>query len=159
MKSRQDLLDEARKKVREMSVRDLHDYIQQGNNPVLLDVRGLDEWEMAHMQDAVHVARGHLEAEVEERLPDKSREVVVYCASGLRSLLAGVSLSELGYDRVISMSGGFEDWADAGFAVDRPPAPEQEGEPGPPALLKAQIEHLEELLEKKKRQLAEQEAA
>jgi rhodanese-related sulfurtransferase len=155
MKSRQDLLNEARQKVREMSVRELHAYLGEGNDPALLDVRGLDEWEMGHLEGAVHLARGHLEARVESVLPDKSREVVVYCAGGVRSLLAGVALLELGYERVISVSGGVEDWEDAGYPVDRPPAPEEVEAPGSPELLKAQIEHLEQLLLKKKRQLAQ----
>lgn len=154
MKSRQDLLREARQRVREVSVNRLHDQLAQGRDPALLDVRGLDEWDMGHLEGAVHIPRSRLEAEVESRLPDKSREVIVYCAGGVRSLLAGEALQELGYTDVASLSGGFEDWEDAGHAVARPPAPEEAASPGSPELLKAEIEHLERLVRKKKALLA-----
>ena len=153
MKSRQDLLNEARLKVREMTVREVHNHLGNGGDPVLLDVRGLDEWERGHIKGAVHIPRGHLEMEVESWLPDKFREVVIYCAAGVRSLLAGDTLRALGYERVISMAGGFSDWTDAGLPAEQPPAHEGEGGAEHPDLLKAEIEHLEAVLARKKRRL------
>ena len=150
MKSRGDLLNEARLQIPEVSVRGVRDRLEAGDRPVLLDVRGVDEWELGHLQGAVHIPRGHLEVEVESRLPDKSEEVLVYCAAGIRSLLAGRTLRELGYERVLSVAGGFSGWADAGLPVDRPPAPEEEDEPGDPGLLETEIEHLERVLARKR---------
>ena len=88
MKSREDLLNEARQEIPEMTIQEVHDYLKKGENPALLDVRGLDEWERGHLEGAIHIPRGRLESDVEANLPDKSREVVVYCAGGVRSLSA-----------------------------------------------------------------------
>ena len=100
MKSREDLLDDARKNIPEMTVREVNEYLEQGNDPVLLDVRSLDEWELGHLKGAIHVPRGEMEARAEEAMPDKSREVIVICAGGVRSLLAGETLRDLGYEKV-----------------------------------------------------------
>lgn len=153
MKSREDLLNEARQKIKEMSVQEVHDYLEAGNNPALLDVRGLDEWERGHLKGAIHIPRGEMEARVEEALPDKSREVVVICAGGVRSLLAGETLLNLGYENVISMEGGYGDWEDAHLPAEIPPAPEEEGAPEDPQILAGQIAHLEKMLADKKRKL------
>ncbi len=155
MKSRADLLNEARREIPEMTIQEVHDYLKKGETPVLLDVRGLDEWERGHLEGAIHVPRGRLESDVEAKVPDKSREVVVYCAGGVRSLLAGESLKALGYERVISMDGGFEDWADAGLPAAYPPPPEEDGGQENPELLEAEIEHLEQVLDQRKRRLEE----
>lgn len=154
MKSREDLLKAARASIREMSVEEVKAYLDDGNKPVLVDIRGLDEWERGHLDGAIHVPRGRLEAEVEEKVPDKSAEVIVYCAGGVRSLLGGLSMKELGYEDVISMDGGFGDWEDAHFPFVQPPPPEEDEGPVNPDLLKDEIGHLEALIEKKKAKLA-----
>ena len=153
MKSRDDLLSEARGVIPEMSVQEVHNHLESGASPVLLDVREMDEWESGHLRGAVHIPRGRLEAEAESSIPDKSREVVVYCAGGVRSLLAADALKELGYARVISMAGGYEDWADAGLPSEQPPAPEEADDLDRPELLEAEIEHLEKRIARKKQQL------
>ena len=156
MKSRDDLLKEARKTVKEMSIHEVHDYLEKGEDPVVLDVRGLDEWERGHLDGAIHVPRGHLEEQAESKIPDKSREVVVYCAGGIRSLLAGESLKELGYERVISMDGGYDDWEEAGLPTAKPPPPEEEDAPLDSDLLEMEIEHLKQVLAQKQSRLQEQ---
>ncbi len=155
MKSRENLLDDARQNIPEMTVREVHDYMKEGNDPVLLDVRGLDEWERGHLKGSVHIPRGELEPRAEEAMPDKSREVIVICAGGVRSLLAGETLKAMGYEKVISMDGGYGDWEDAHLPAEIPPPPEETGAPENPELLEAQIDHLEKVLGAKKRKLAE----
>ena len=155
MKSRENLLDDARQNIPEMTVREVHDYMKEGNDPVLLDVRGLDEWERGHLKGSVHIPRGKLEYRAEETMPDKSREVIVICAGGVRSLLAGETLKAMGYEKVISMDGGYGDWEDAHLPAEIPPSPEETGAPENPELLEAQIDHLEKVLGAKKRKLAE----
>lgn len=154
MKSREDLLDEARKKLKEMTVQEVHDYLEAGNAPILLDVRGLDEWERGHLKGAVHIPRGELETRVEAEVPDKSLEVVVICAGGVRSLLAGETLLNLGYEQIISMEGGYGDWEDAHLPAEIPPPPEDTGLPEDPKMLAGEIEHLEKLVAEKKQKLA-----
>ncbi len=155
MKSRENLLDDARQNIPEMTVQEVHDYMKEGNDPVLLDVRGLDEWERGHLKGSVHIPRGKLEYRAEETMPDKSREVIVICAGGVRSLLAGETLKAMGYEKVISMDGGYGDWEDAHLPAEIPPSPEETGAPENPELLEAQIDHLEKVLGAKKRKLAE----
>ena len=155
MKSRENLLDDARQNIPEMTVQEVHDYMKEGNDPVLLDVRGLDEWERGHLKGSVHIPRGKLEYRAEETMPDKSREVIVICAGGVRSLLAGETLKAMGYEKVISMDGGYGDWEDAHLPAEIPSPPEETGAPENPELLEAQIDHLEKVLGAKKRKVAE----
>ena len=81
-----------------------------------LDVREQDEYEQGTIPGAVFIPRGHLESQVENRLSDKNRPVVVYCAGGVRSAFAADTLQELGYRDVTSMTGGFGRWKNEGRA-------------------------------------------
>src|SRR2546426_12513456 len=74
---------------------------------VLVDVREKHEWNEGYIPGAIHVPRGYVELQVEEAVPDKSKTVVLYCAGGVRSLMAGVILQQLGYEHVYSMAGWF----------------------------------------------------
>ncbi len=153
MKSREDLLKAARESIREMSAEEVKTYLDAGNDPVLVDIRGLDEWERGHLDGAVHIPRGRLEAEVEEKLPDKTKEMIVYCAGGVRSLLGAVSMMELGYENLISMDGGFGDWEDAHYAFVQPPPPEEDEGPVDAKLLNDEIAHLEAQIAQKRKKL------
>jgi len=79
-----------------------------------LDVRELDEYEQGMIPGAVFVPRGHLESQVENKLPDKHAPIVVYCAGGTRSAFAADTLAQLGYTNVVSMAGGFGRWKNEG---------------------------------------------
>ena len=153
MKSREDLLKAAREEIREMSVEEVKAYLDEGNDSVLVDIRGLDEWERGHLEGAIHIPRGRLEAEVEEKVPDKSKETIVYCAGGVRSLLGALSMQELGYENLISMDGGFGDWEDAHYPCAQLPSPEEDEGPLNPERLIDEISHLEALVEEKKEKL------
>jgi len=94
---------------------------------IFLDVREPDEYEQGALPGAVHLPRGHLEFQVEGRLPDKTKPVVVYCAGGVRSAFAAKTMGDLGYTDVVSMVGGFNRWKDEGrpWASPRTLTPEQ----------------------------------
>ena len=94
---------------------------------MLLDVRDEDEYRAGYIPDAVHVTRGMLEFSVENYIPDRNQKVIVYCAAGLRSLLAAKSLREMGYTDTVSLAGGYRDWLTAGYptAQDKPMSHEQ----------------------------------
>jgi molybdopterin/thiamine biosynthesis adenylyltransferase/rhodanese-related sulfurtransferase len=81
---------------------------------LFLDVREADEYAQGALPGAVHIPRGMLELQVEGRVPDKDRKIVIYCAGGTRSALAAQALGQLGYSDVASMSGGFNKWKDEG---------------------------------------------
>ena len=93
----------------------------------LLDVREADEYEQGALPGAVHIPRGFLELQVEGRLPDKHKPVVVYCAAGVRSALAAKTLVDLGYTDVVNLVGGFNRWKDEGrpWSTPKSLAPEQ----------------------------------
>src|SRR4051812_25326070 len=107
-----DLLAAAKSEITEVDTTGASDAIEAG--ALLLDVREPDEYEQGAIPGAVHIPRGHLEAQVEGRLLDKSAPVVVYCAGGVRSAFAARTLQELGYSDVVSMAGGFGKWKDEG---------------------------------------------
>jgi adenylyltransferase/sulfurtransferase len=86
--------------------------------PLVLDVREQDEWDEGHLPGALHIPRGNLESRIERAEPDRSRSIVVYCASGNRSAFAAKTLEELGYEDVASLAGGFTDWKRNGFPVE-----------------------------------------
>src|SRR6266568_3059464 len=87
---------------------------------VLVDVREKLEWNEGHIPGALHVPRGFLELQIEEAVPDTSKTVVLYCAGGVRSLIAGTTLQQMGYKDVISMSGGFGQWKANGYSFVQP---------------------------------------
>jgi sulfur-carrier protein adenylyltransferase/sulfurtransferase len=81
---------------------------------LFLDVREADEYAQGAVPGALHLPRGFLELQVEGRVPDKDRKIVVYCAGGTRSALAAQALGQLGYSDVASLAGGFNRWKDEG---------------------------------------------
>jgi molybdopterin/thiamine biosynthesis adenylyltransferase/rhodanese-related sulfurtransferase len=87
---------------------------------VLVDVREKHEWNEGYIPGAIHVPRGFLELQIEEAVPDKSKTVVLYCAGGVRSLIAGSTLQQMGYKDVVSMSGGFGQWKGSGYGFAQP---------------------------------------
>ncbi len=107
-----DLLNAAKSEITEIDTAGAAEHIAAG--AVVLDVREPDEYDQGALPDAIHIPRGHLEAQVEGRLLDKSVQVVVYCAGGVRSAFAAKTLQELGYADVLSVAGGFGKWKDEG---------------------------------------------
>ena len=120
-KTFQQLMDEARGTVKELSPQQVHELLQNNDKHVVLDVREKEEYREGHLEGAVSVPRGFLEMKMDAEVPDKSTPIIAYCAGGVRSLLAGKVMQEMGYEDVISMSGGYGAWKNEGysFAQDR----------------------------------------
>jgi adenylyltransferase/sulfurtransferase len=115
-KSFQELIADARKDVPEMSAEQVNELLSHnGKSHVILDVRESDEWRQGHLEGAVPLPRGFLEIKVETAIPDKQTPIIAYCAGGVRSLLAGKILKEMGYQNVASMTGGYNAWKSGGF--------------------------------------------
>ena len=112
MSTFRDLLREAKSEIRETDPAGAATMLAEG--AVLLDVREPDEFEQGAVPGSVHIPRGNLEPNVENRLPDKEAAVVVMCAGGVRSAFAAQTLQEMGYGDVVSMDGGFNRWKDEG---------------------------------------------
>ena len=103
-----DLLAAARAVVPEVSPDEVHRRRKDGR--VLLDVRERSEFDQGYVPGALHLSKGFLELQIEDRVPDRSTPITVYCAGGVRSLLAARTLREMGYQDVESMAGGFGAW-------------------------------------------------
>jgi sulfur-carrier protein adenylyltransferase/sulfurtransferase len=93
---------------------------RERDSALFLDVREQNEWDEGVLPGAVHIPRGELEQRIEGLVPDRSREIVVYCAGGSRSAFATKSLAELGYENVVNLAGGFTDWKRNGYPVETP---------------------------------------
>lgn len=115
-----DLLAAAKAEIHEVDTAEVQTQLDGANPPLLLDVREPDEFEQGTIPGAIHLPRGHLEAQIEARIVDKTVPVVVYCAGGVRSAFAARTLQELGYSKVQSMAGGFGRWKDEGRTWNLP---------------------------------------
>jgi molybdopterin/thiamine biosynthesis adenylyltransferase/rhodanese-related sulfurtransferase len=113
MASFRDLLAQAKAQITEIDTNDSAARVAAGG-VIMLDVREPDEHEQGALVGALHIPRGHLEAQIEGRIVDKNAPVIVYCAGGVRSAFAAKTLQELGYTNVLSMAGGFGKWKDEG---------------------------------------------
>jgi adenylyltransferase/sulfurtransferase len=116
MANYRELLQQVRSEISEIDATQARERIESGE-PVVVDVREQDEWDEGHIAGAVHIPRGHLESRIERLAPDPSRPVVVYCSAGNRSAFAAKTLTDLGYEDVVSLAGGFTDWKRNGFPV------------------------------------------
>jgi sulfur-carrier protein adenylyltransferase/sulfurtransferase len=126
MPSFRELLAATKAEVREVDTAQA-DELRRRPKAVVLDVREPDEYEQGAIPGAVHIPRGTLESSVENRIADKSAPVIIHCASGVRSVFAAKTLSDLGYQDVVSVSGGFNKWKDEGrdWAAPRKLSPDQ----------------------------------
>ena len=114
-----DLLSQAKSRIREVDTATA-DELRSEPGTVVLDVREPDEYEQGAIPGSVHIPRGHLEAQVENRVPGRDTSLVVLCAGGVRSAFAADTLQALGYTDVVSMDGGFNKWKDEGREWSQP---------------------------------------
>ena len=114
-KTYKELMDEARETIPELTIDEVKDRVERGEDWAVLDVREREEYREGHLEGAIPLPRGFLEMRVEETLPDKTRPIIAYCAGGVRSLIAARTMQEMGYENVSSMSGGYTAWKNAGY--------------------------------------------
>lgn len=88
-----------------------------GEKLLILDVREESEYAKDHVPGAVHVGKGILERDVEEKVPDPATEIILYCGGGFRSALAADALQQMGYTNVLSMDGGIREWREKGLPL------------------------------------------
>jgi sulfur-carrier protein adenylyltransferase/sulfurtransferase len=117
MKTLKEMIAEARAVVPEEGPADLRRRIEAGEPVSIVDVRDPDEYRDGHIEPATNISRGFLEFRIGSAVPDPSSTVVLYCQSGLRSVLAAKALKDLGYANVINLQGGYQKWAQSGFPV------------------------------------------
>ena len=112
------LVAEAKKNITEISPEDAAAKIQNAE-ATIVDVREKDEWDEGHIPHAIHMSRGTIELEIEEKIHDKDRMIICHCGGGGRSALAAESLQKIGYKNARSMAGGFKAWKAAGLPTTK----------------------------------------
>ena len=110
------LIAEAKKNISEISPAEAAAKAQNGQ-AVIVDVREQDEWDEGHIPDALHLSRGTIEFDIEEKVADPNATIILHCGGGGRSALAAESLQKMGYKNVQSMAGGLKAWKAAGFPI------------------------------------------
>ena len=112
------LCDAARAGIREVAVEEA---ARRARDPgaLLVDVREESEWAAGHAAGAIHLGRGIIERDIEERVPDPSTPLYCYCGGGYRSALVAESLARMGYTNVYSVAGGWRAWCAAGLPTAR----------------------------------------
>jgi rhodanese-related sulfurtransferase len=111
------IVDDAKSRVRELTVDDVKKRLDRGDKLLLIDVREESEWAKGHLPGAIHLGKGIIERDVEERVPDTTAELVLYCGGGYRSALAADNLQKMGYANVWSMDGGYRGWTEKGYPL------------------------------------------
>ena len=111
------LVEEVKSRVREVSVDAVRRKLESGKAKVI-DVREDSEWAAGHARGAQHMGKGVIERDIEERVPDKSSELILYCGGGFRSALAADNLQKMGYTNVWSMEGGWRAWQAANAPIE-----------------------------------------
>jgi molybdopterin/thiamine biosynthesis adenylyltransferase/rhodanese-related sulfurtransferase len=118
--NRDQLVNLAKSQIEEMTPNQLQEKLKAGEQLTVVDIRERDEWVQGHIPVAHFIPRGFLELQIEQHQPDRDKPVVLYCAGGVRSALAARNLKEMGYQRVISMIGGFNGWKNASLPFKVP---------------------------------------
>jgi len=111
------IVNEARERVRECTIDEVHARMNRGERFTIVDVREESEFGRDHIPGAVHLGKGIIERDIEQRFPDAETELVLYCGGGYRSALAAENLGRMGYTRVISMDGGYRGWKEKGLPL------------------------------------------
>ena len=113
------LVEDAKSRVRETTVDEIKTRLDRGEEFVLVDVREESEWQKDHLPGAIHMGKGVIERDVEQKVPDLKTELVLYCGGGFRSALAADNLQKMGYTNVISMDGGVRGWREKGYSMTK----------------------------------------
>jgi rhodanese-related sulfurtransferase len=111
------IVEDAKTRVREVSIDDIKARLDRGDKFVLVDVREESEYAKDHLPAAIHLGKGIIERDIEERVPELNTPLVLYCGGGYRSALAADNLQKMGYTNVLSMDGGIRGWREKHFPL------------------------------------------
>ena|SRR5690349_6626822 len=113
------IVEETRKRVRETTADEVKAKLDRGEKFLLVDVREESEFAKDHLPGAVHMGKGVIERDVEQKVPEPSTLMILYCGGGFRSALAADNLQKMGYTNVISMDGGIREWREKSYPLTR----------------------------------------
>jgi rhodanese-related sulfurtransferase len=111
------IVQDAKKRVRETNVDEVKARLDRGDKFLLIDVREESEWAKDHLPGAIHLGKGVLERDIEQRVPETATPLILYCGGGYRSALAADNLQKMGYTNVQSMDGGIRGWREMGYPL------------------------------------------
>ena len=111
------IVNDAKSRVREISVEEALKAVN-GGTARLIDVREDSEWAEGHARGADHMGKGIIERDIENAVPDKDAELILYCGGGYRAALAADNLQKMGYTNVASMAGGWRAYVEANAPVE-----------------------------------------
>lgn len=114
-----DLVEQCKSHIEETNVDAVRYRQLEGEHLCLVDVREDYEWDNGHLPGALHLSKGVIERDIENCIPDKEMEVLLYCGGGFRSALAVSNLKKMGYKKAVSVDGGFSAWVSRGFPVEK----------------------------------------
>lgn len=113
------IVEDAKTRVRETTVDVVKSRLDRGDKFTLVDVREESEFARDHLPGAIHMGKGVIERDVEQKVPALNAELVLYCGGGFRSALAADNLQKMGYTNVISMDGGIRGWREKGYPLTK----------------------------------------
>jgi rhodanese-related sulfurtransferase len=113
------IVNDAKSRVREVSVDDVKAKLDRGEKFLLVDVREESEYAKDHLPGAIQLGKGIIERDIESRAPDLATPMILYCGGGFRSALAADNLQKMGYTNVLSMDGGHRGWKERGLPLTR----------------------------------------
>lgn len=113
------LVNAAKGRIRETTPEEVRARLKRGEKILLIDVREESEFAAGRIPGAVHLGRGILERDIEQRVPDPSAEIILYCGGGYRSALSADNLQSMGYTNVVSMDGGWRRWNELGYDTEQ----------------------------------------
>jgi rhodanese-related sulfurtransferase len=113
------IVDDAKRRVHETTVDEVKSRLDRGDKFTLVDVREESEWQKDHLPGAVHMSKGVIERDVEQKVPDLNTEMILYCGGGFRSALAADNLQKMGYKNVLSMDGGIRGWREKHYPLTK----------------------------------------
>lgn len=111
------LVDDAKTRIREITIDELRARLAAGETVQLIDVREESEWAAGRLPHSRHLGKGIIERDIEDTYPDVDVELILYCGGGYRSALAADNLQKMGYRNVLSLAGGFREWRDTGGEI------------------------------------------
>jgi len=113
------IVEDAKKRIRETTIDEVKAKLDRNEKFLLIDVREDNEFAKDRLPGAIHLGKGIIERDIEERVPDLNAAMILYCGGGFRSALAADNLQKMGYTQVISMDGGIRGWREKGFPLTK----------------------------------------
>ncbi len=113
------LVNEAKSRIKELSIDEARARLAANPKAVLLDVREDGEWAAGHAVEAQHLGKGVLERDIEKLFPNLDAELIMYCGGGFRSAMTCDAAQRIGYRNVRSLAGGYKAMVSAGWPMSR----------------------------------------